>query len=185
MLQANQDKLGIGPDFGLKLQSITRVNQDGQDGQPWQSRQLRPSRGQAQTIVRVQLTEGRGAGATPLDNHGILVFRASGGLADYHTPLPEDGQTALLTGNAFAQTPALAKLSQAYQIHLNEHGVPLALVRTPEGRWTVEARVPRGEGPFAWMEVFTPDNPLGERHEVMVPPVPRDKRIPSADDLLK
>jgi hypothetical protein len=173
MLQANLDKFGIGPHFGLELQSVTRINSPS------------PTRGQAQTIVRVQLTEGRGAGATPLYNHGILVFRESGSLADYHTPLPEDGQTALLTGDAFAQTQALAKLSQAYQLRLNEHGVPLALARTAEGRWTVEARVLRGEGPFTWMEVFTPDKPEGERREIMIPPVPPEQRIRLANDLLK
>src|SRR5438045_7115459 len=98
MLQANLDKLGIGPNFGLELQSVTRLNSSF------------PSRGPAQTIVRVQLTEGRGVSARPLNNHGILVFRAKGLLADYHTPLPEDGQTALLAGDAFAQTQALVKL---------------------------------------------------------------------------
>src|SRR5262249_34395690 len=57
LVQANLDRLGIGPDFGLKLQSVTEDDQYGQ------------------TIVRVRLTLGRGDGATPLDNHGILVFR--------------------------------------------------------------------------------------------------------------
>jgi hypothetical protein len=88
-------------------------------------------------------------------------------------------------GDAFAQTQALVRLSEARQLRLEEHGVPLALVRRPDGQWTVEARVLRGEGPLAWMEVYTPDNPWGERREITVPTVPPDKRIPSADDLLK
>lgn len=172
ILQANLDSLGIGPNFGLELQSVTRLNHN------------RPARGPAQTIVRVQLTEGRGAGARPLNNHGILVFRADGSLADYHTPLPEGGQAELLRGDAFARTQALAKLRRAYLLRLDKHGVPLALVRRPDGQWTVEARVLRGEGPITWMEVFTPDNPRGERREIIVPPMPPDKRIPSAIKIL-
>ncbi len=59
LIHANLDTL-VGPDFGLKLQSVTH-----------ESRLLgRISFGQ--TIVRVQLTEGRGDDAIPLDNHGIL-----------------------------------------------------------------------------------------------------------------
>jgi hypothetical protein len=173
MLQANQDKLGIGPNFSLKLQSVT------------QSNPFSPARGLAQTIVRVQLTEGRGASAKLLYNHGILVFRANGSLADYHSPLPEGGQTALLAGEAFAQTQALVKLNQARRFGLDEHGVPLALVRRADGQWTVEARVLRSTGPLDWMEVFTPDNPQGERREITVPPIPPDQRIRNADDLLK
>src|SRR5262249_24062480 len=63
LVQANLDKLGVGPDFGLKLQSVTRDDRFGQ------------------TIVRVQLTSGRGDGATLFNNHGILVFRRDGVLA--------------------------------------------------------------------------------------------------------
>jgi len=35
------------------------------------------------------------------------------------------------------------------------------------------------------MEVFTLDNPLGGRHEIVIPPVPPSKRIRISDDLLK
>jgi hypothetical protein len=172
MLQASLDKLGLGPEFGLKLQSVIRASR------------FRPTRWLTQTIVRVQLTRGRGASATPLDNHGILVFRADGSLADYHSPFPAGEQTALLTNDKFAQTQALAALSLAYQFRLDEHGAPLALVREPDGQWTVEARVPRVNGPFEWMEVFTPDNPQGERRAITVPPIPPDIRIPTAVDLI-
>ncbi len=172
MVQANIDKLGIGPDFGLKLQGVTRINN------------LRRGIGPGQTIVRVQLTQGRGEGATPLDNHGILVFHASGMLTDYHTPLPQSHDASLLA-DAFSQSQALASLSQANQLRLDQRGAPLSIVRSPEGRLTVEARVMRGEGLNVWMEVFTLDNPLGERREIVIPPVPPDKRIRIADDLLR
>jgi hypothetical protein len=171
MLQANLDKFGLGPNFGLKLQSVTRLDL----AHP--ARRLRP------TIVRVQLTAGRGAGATLLDNHGLLVFRADGSLADYHTPLPGGRPNALLTGDEFAQTQALSALSQAYQLRLDEHGAPLALVRTPDGQWTVEARVLRNSGPFEWLEVFTPDKPQGERRIITVPPIPPDIPISNVVDL--
>lgn len=172
MAQANQDRLGIGPGFGLKLQSVTRINQ------------FRPTPHPAQTIVRVQLTEGRGEGATPLDNHGILVFHASGMLADYHSPLPP-GDDASLPPDGFAQAQAKTMIGQAQQLGLDKRGGPLSIVRSPEGRLTLEARVMRGEGINAYMEVFTLGNPRGERREIMIPPVPPDKRIPISDDLLK
>lgn len=172
MLQANLDKLGIGPEFGLKLQSVTRLNQ------------YRPMRGPAPTIVRVQLTEERGPNASLFDNHGILVFRANGLLADYHSPLTPDEQSAL-TPDVFAQTQVLARLNQAQQFRLAEHGTPLALVRQPNGQWTIEARVLRGAGLNSHMEVFSLDKPHGERREIVIPPVPPDKRIHIANDLLK
>ncbi len=171
LLQANQDKLGIGPDFGLKLQSITRINH------------RRRATGPEQTIVRVQLTQGRGDGATPLDNHGILVFHASGLLIDYHSPLPPGDYAPL--PDAFSQAMAMVRIGQANQLSLAQHGAPLSIVRGPEGRLTVEARVIRGEGINAYMEVFTLDNPRGERREIVIPPVPPDKRIRISDDLLK
>jgi hypothetical protein len=172
MVQANQDKLGVGPDLGLKLQSVTRINH------------FRRGIGPAQTIVRVQLTQGRGEGATPLDNHGILVFHASGMLTDYNSPLPPGEQASLLP-DVFAQAEAITMIGQAHQLSLGERGAPLSLVRSPAGRLTVEARVMRGEGLNAWMEVFTLDNPRGERREIVIPPVPPDKRIRIAEDLLR
>jgi hypothetical protein len=171
LIQANLDKLGVGPDFGLKLQSVTRINF------------LRRGIGPAQTIVRVQLTQGRGEGAKPLDNHGILVFRADGALADYHAPLPPRDATSLT--DAFSQAQAMAMISQASQFSLDQHGAPLSLVRRPDGQLTVEARVMRGEGINAYMEVFTLDNPRGERREIVIPPVPPSERIRISDDLLK
>jgi hypothetical protein len=172
MVQANLDKLGVGTDFGLKLQSVTRINH------------FRRGIGPAQTIVRVQLTQGRGEGATPLDNHGILVFHASGLLTDYHAPLPPGEQASLLPG-AFAQAQAMALIGQANQLNLDKRGAPLSIIRRPDGQLTVEARVMRGDGLNTYMEVFTLDNPRGERREIVIPPVPPDKRIPIPDDLLK
>jgi hypothetical protein len=70
MIQANLDNLGIGSEFGLVLQSVTQEKRFGH------------------TMVRVQLTEGRGSDATLLENHGILTFRDDRTLADYHSPIP-------------------------------------------------------------------------------------------------
>ncbi|MBI4906535.1 MAG: hypothetical protein HY820_23100 [Acidobacteria bacterium] len=162
LIEYSQDKLGIGPDFGLKLQSITHTS------------------GPAQTLVRVQLTQGRGAGATPLNNHGILVFRANGTLADYHPPLMPDADTPFLM-----ETRAKSLLGKARQLRLEQHGVPLSLVRRPDGQMTVEARVLRGEGLNQYVEVFTPENPRGERREVVIPPIPRGQQLRIAEDLLR
>ena len=124
MLQANQNRLGLGPDFGLKVQSVIRIAS---------TNSSLPTRGPAQTIVRVQLTQGRGDNAQPLDNHGILVFRPSGMLADFHTPLPADEQAPSFT-DLFAQAQALAQIHQAYQLRLDGHGMPFALARKPDGQ---------------------------------------------------
>ncbi|MFN7948220.1 MAG: hypothetical protein U0Z53_22915 [Blastocatellia bacterium] len=171
MVQAGLDELGIGPDFGLKVQSVIRSP--------------RPGRAFSfgQTIVRVQLTQGRGEGATPLDNHGILVFRADGTLADYHAPLPQ--QHASLLPESFAQAQAATMINQASRTGLDQHGAPLAIVRRPDGRLTVEARVMRGEGLNAHLEIFTLDNPRGERREILIPPVPPDKSLRLAEDLIR
>jgi hypothetical protein len=181
MLQANLDALGIGPGFGLKLQSVTRVNSFGQFNQV---KQLKMARNPFHTIVRVQLTLGRDADAQPLENHGVLVFDTSGLLIDFNAPLPSDDNASLIP-DVLAQARALAKLGQAEQLRLGERGAPLSLVRKPDGQWTVEAHVLRGDGLNAWMEVFTLDNPRGERREILRSPLPPDKRIPIPDDLLK
>jgi hypothetical protein len=172
-LQTNLDKLGIGPDFGLKLQSVTGDN-----------RPRRATDGPAETIVRVQLTQGRGDVATPLENHGILVFRANGTLADYHAPLPSSDHVSPLAGE-FSQRQAMAMIGLAKHFRLDTLGAPLSIVRRVDGRLTVEARVMRGEGLKVYMEVFSLDNPQGERREVMTPPVPPSKRIHIPDSLLK
>ena len=140
LVQANLDRLGIGPDFGLVIQSVTRDHQ------------------RHQTIVRAQLTLGRGDGAVGLDTHGVLVFRADGRLADYHAPLPSDvGSHAL----------ALALIDHGRRLGLDRHGAPLSIVRKPDGQMTVEARVLRGDGLNVWLEAFTISNPHGERREVI------------------
>ncbi len=100
LVQENLEKLGIGPDFGLKLQSVTPGNR------------LKKTKGLKETIVRVQLTQGRGVDATPLDNHGILVFRANGTLADYHSPLPSGNNPSPLA-DGFVQAQALDVIGQA------------------------------------------------------------------------
>jgi hypothetical protein len=153
MLQANLGELGIAPEFGLKLQSVTREERFGR------------------TMVRVQLTEGRGDDAAPLDNHGLLTFRAKGSLADYHSPLPNVGSSLL---RLQSQTEAHSMLSQARQLRLNQHDVPLAIVRQAHGQLTVEARVMRSKGFYCWAEVFTLENPNGERREVITPHIPRE-----------
>jgi hypothetical protein len=139
LVRSNLDRLGIGPDFGLTVQSLTR------DGR------LR------RTIVRVQLTQGRGAAAVPLDNHGVLVFREDGSLAEYQAPLPADGAV---------QVAAAVLLDEARKIGLDTHGAPLSIVRQADGTQRVEAHVLRGDGPTTWVDAFTPDAPDGERREV-------------------
>jgi hypothetical protein len=140
LVRRNLGPLGIGPGFGLVVQSVIRDDR------------LR------QTIVRVQLTQGRGAGAVLLDNHGILVFRANGTLADYHSPLPPD---------LVAHARAVALLDQARRLGLDRHGVPLSVVRKRDGQQTVEVRVFQGDGLTVWIEAFSLDNPRGERREVV------------------
>jgi hypothetical protein len=168
---SHANDLGIGPEFGLRLQSISRTNGSGM------------SPALKQTIVRVQLTEGRGEGSIPLENHGILVFRADGTLADYHAPLP--GHSHQLAADYFMQVQAASEIGKARQLRMSRFGVPLALVRQPNGRITVEARVIRGEGLNAYMEVFTPGNPRGQRHEIIISPLPPNQQIRVSDDLLR
>jgi len=118
-------------------------------------------------IVRVQLTQGRGSDAMPLKNHGILVFRANGDLADYHSSAI-GGVDGPGSDESFRAQAAIGKARQA-RLHL--HGVPLSLVRKADGSLSVEAHVLRGEGPNAYMEVLTPENPAGERREILRSPL--------------
>ncbi|MFY9555708.1 MAG: hypothetical protein WAV47_13425, partial [Blastocatellia bacterium] len=152
MLQASLDKLGIGPAFGLKLQSITGET------------------GFGQTIVRVQLTEGRDSDAVPLDNHGILVFRTDGTLADYHGPLASDDGSQM---RLQAQVEARSLVDRAKQLTLDHRGAGLSIARRPDGEMTVEARVMRSKGFYCWVDVFTLENAQGERREIITPHVPR------------
>ncbi|HEX2485584.1 MAG TPA: hypothetical protein VHQ66_09800, partial [Myxococcota bacterium] len=159
-LRANLDALGVGPQFGLRLQSATRLDR------------VRPDAGSGHAIVRVQLTLGREKGATPLDNYGILVFRANGELADYHAPLPASEPTA--TGRAASmqvQAEALGTLADARAIGLDRRGAPVAIVRGKDGRLEPEARVLSGDALDPHMVVFTREHPDGERREIVVPPV--------------
>jgi hypothetical protein len=148
LVQANLDKLGIGPDFGLKLQSVTRDQRFGQ------------------TIVRVQLTHGRGGNAALLDNHGILAFRADRTLADYHSPLPSEGSSQI---HAKSTVRAMALVNHAKQFGIDSRGALLSIVRGPKGRLTVEARVMRSEGLRCWVDAFTLEHPEGERRAVITP----------------
>jgi hypothetical protein len=132
----------------------------------------------------VQLTLGRGEGATPFENHGILVFRPNGTLADYHAPLPP-ADPAARSSAALAQAEAQTTIAEAHARGLGQRGAPLSIVREPDGRLTAEVSVVRGEGLGAYMEVFTLDNPSGGRRETPIPPVPPDRRIPIPDDLLE
>jgi hypothetical protein len=157
LLQASLDGLGIGPDFGLKLQSVTR------------------DRGQWQTIVRVQLTLGRGENAELLDNHGILVFRENGALADYHAPLvPFAGE---FQSQREVNDQALHVIAKARQAGLDRHGVPLSIVHTRDGGLTAKARVLRGSGINTHAEIFSLEKPYGERRSIITPIAPVKKRI--------
>ena len=172
LVQANLTELGIGPDFGLKLQSVTRERRFGQ------------------TIVRVQLTDGRGSDAPLFENHGVLTFRADGTLADYHSPFPSEGASHIQTQSNI-QAPAL--VTQAKQFGLDRRGGLLSIVRMKDGQLTVEARVMRSEGIYCWIEAFSLEHPEGERREVIVPTFPRDLsgvqpngvQILTADDLIR
>lgn len=169
LVQANLDKLGIGPEFGLKLQSVTRDRRFGQ------------------TIVRVQLTDRRTGDASLFENHGILTFRANRTLADYHPSLPVD-TTSQMNVQSTVLAPAL--VSQAKRFGLDRRG-GLSFVRSPKGHLTVEARVMRSEGFYSWVEAFTMEHPEGKRREVITPTVPRTPsglqpngvRILTADNL--
>jgi hypothetical protein len=140
MVRKNLDRLGVGPDFGLIVQSVTRDTRF------------------RQTIVRVQLTLDRDADAVPLANHGVLVFRHNGTLVDYHAPLTPD---------TTSQVQALMLLDRARQLGLHRHGAPLSIVKKADGQLGVEARVMRGDGPNARVDAFTLDAPHGERREVV------------------
>lgn len=155
----NLDELGIGPNFGLKTLSVT------------QERRVRKPNGLLWTIVRVQLTQGRGNGATPLDNYGILVFRTDGTLADWHSPMPS-GQLQTVHSDGSIQAQSVQILSKAQAQRLDQHGVPVALVRRPDGTITAEARVLRGKGLNAYLEVFSSEKPGGERREILLGPLP-------------
>jgi hypothetical protein len=169
LIQASLDTLGTGPDFGLKLQSVTRDSVSGQ------------------TIVRVHLTDGRGSDAQLLENHGILTFRADGTLADYHSPLPSNGASQM---RAQLNVHAMALVNQARQFGVDHRGGLLSIVRGLDGQLSVEARVMRSEGLNCWAEVFSVRHPEGERREVIVPTIAGDLRgvqpngvqILSADD---
>jgi hypothetical protein len=166
-IQANLDKLGIGADFGLKLQSAIQDDQ-------------------GQTIVRVQLTMGRGDDATLVNNHGILVFRRNGTLADFHPPIPgQQGPQVPPVYQSFQAAKLHPMITRAKQLGLDQHDAPLSIVRRANGELTVEAHVIKGEGLNAHMEVFTLDNPFGERRELMISPLPPDKRISIPNDLIK
>lgn len=160
LVQAQLDALGIGPEFGLALQGVVHDRRFGQ------------------TIVRVQLTMGRGANAVPLANHGILTFRSNGRLADYHGPLPPVASQLPAALRAQAQTTVQVQartiLERARQIGLDRHGVAMTLVRTADGALTVQASVLRGRGRDERAEVYSLENPHGERRDVITPIRPGD-----------
>jgi len=170
LVRANLDRLGIGLDFGLKLQSVIRDNRLGQ------------------TIVRVQVTDGRGNDATLLENHGILVFRSDGTLADYHSPLPSDEG---LNVQSRMQVQARGLMEEAKRMGIDQRGARLSIVRMQDGRLTIEARVMRTEGSNCWVEAFTLEHPEGARREVIIPTIPgrvsglqpNGVQILTADDL--
>jgi hypothetical protein len=137
LIQDNLDQLGLGSEFGLKLQSYS-VDSLGQQ------------------IVRVQLTRGRGSDAELLDNHGILVFRNDGSLMDYHGPLAPGVSPAL----------ALQRINQAERLGLDQHGAPLALIHGADGRLQIEARLLQGNGIHSYFQVFSLDHPNGQRRAI-------------------
>jgi hypothetical protein len=161
LIQDNLDKLGMGPEFGLRFQSYT-VDTEGRQ------------------IVRVILTRGRGDGAQRLDNHGVLVFRPDGSLMDYHGPLAPGFNRAL----------ALQRLDQAQRLGIDQHGAPLAIRQAADGQLQVEARLLQGDGIHSLLQVFSLDHPNGQRRaigsfdaEELEAFLPKGAVILSAEDL--
>jgi hypothetical protein len=138
LIQANLDKLGVGEQFGLKLQEHL-VLPDGRQ------------------VVRVQLTSGRGPGAEPLENHGILTFRRDGSLEDYHGPIPA----------GVSPGDAKALLDKARDLGLDKHGAGLQLVMREDGQPSVEALSVVGQGLNSYVKAFSLESPDGERREVV------------------
>jgi hypothetical protein len=155
LVRGNLDRLDVGPDFGLVVQSVTRDDHF------------------RQSIVRVQLTLGRGTDAVPLDDHGVLVFRQDGTLADYHAPLADESGAPPGAARVGA---AASLIGRARQLRLDTHGAPLSLVRDENGELGVEARILRGDGPSAWVDAYTLDAPDGERRELPSTTEDRDLR---------
>jgi hypothetical protein len=170
VVQANLDNLGIGQDFGLRLQGFTTDSRSGN------------------TIVRVQLTDGRGTDAAPFDNHGVLIFRADRSLADFCSPFPsEDSLHMRAQSNVVGRTV----VTRAKQMGLDQLGGRLSLARRADGSLTAETRVIRGGRMNCWVEAFSIEHPEGQRREVITPTVPIRLRglqasgvqILTADDL--
>jgi hypothetical protein len=167
LVQANLDKLGIPPVYGLLLQSVTRDERFGT------------------TMVRVQVR--RLSDGMLFDNEGILTFRSDSTLGDYYTPLPEV-TSSQMREESYGQLQAL--VSQAKLLGLDSHGGLLSITRKENGLLTVEVRVIRGEGINCWAEVYSLEHPEGQRREVMIPTFrgvsglqPNGVQILTADDL--
>jgi hypothetical protein len=80
-----------------------------------------------------------------------------------------------------SEAQVLALIDRAKQLGLDRHGVPLSIVRKPDGQLTVEARVMRGGGMNPYIEAFTLDNPGGVRREIITP-LPGRERVPIVPD---
>jgi len=168
LVQANLDKLGIPPVYGLLLQSVTRDERFGT------------------TMVRVQVR--RVSDGMVFDNEGILTFRSDNALADYYTPLPEFA-TSQMREQSYGHLEAL--VSQAKLLGLDSHGGLLSIVRGENGLLTVEARVLRVKGINCWADVYSLEHPEGQRREVIIPTFrrisgvqPNGVQILNADDLV-
>lgn len=142
LVKANLEKLDIGPEFGLELQSAQQ-NASGE------------------LVVRVELTRGRGDDAQPLANQGVLVFRADGSLADYQPVMP----------NGLRDGEALQLLDAAKQAGLDQQG-KVGFVPKDGGGWTVQVVVPKEEGaasgaktPGGYLQVYDLEHPEGRRVE--------------------
>ena len=135
-MQANLAKLGIPPEFGATLQS-NQVNANGEH------------------IVRIELTRGQGKDAEAIGNHGLLVFRKDGSLADYQPIFP----AGLEAGDA------LKLLDMAKEAGLEEQG-KVGFVRGEDGLWTVQVVKPKedavkGSAIGATYQVYDLEHPEG------------------------
>jgi hypothetical protein len=80
---------------------------------------------------------------------------------------------------------AAEAIGKARQARLHLYGVPLSLVRRTDGSLSAEVHVLRGEGLNAHMVVFTPENPAGERREILESPLSPDQRLAIAEVLAR
>jgi len=135
LVAQSQDALGLGPSFGARVQSVETTS----DGF---------------RIVRLQLTQGRDRRAFPVANHGSLVFRPDGTLADFYSPMPQ----------GLLDRDAIAAIDRASQAAWRSHG-ELEFVKDESNHWKTQVAVPvtQKDRPGGHFMVYDLDHPEGQR----------------------